>query len=127
MQANINGRVYNRSDSSTNWNSNNPILGIGEIAYETDTGMIKIGDGITAYKLLKHYGGSSGIAADGSTTTVAQIPFAQGISVENSGIAFNSGGVTYAQIRYDSATDTLYIGTPTDVMSNAANQSLYYM
>lgn len=113
MQTNINGRVYNRSDTSTNWSDNNPVLGSGEIGFETDTGLMKIGDGVTAYNALKYYGGSGGIAADGSTTTVAQIPFAQGISVENSGIAFNDNGVSYAQIRYDHATDTLYIGTPT--------------
>lgn len=41
-----------RKDTSTNWNSKNPILGNGEMALETDTGKIKVGDGTTAYKSL---------------------------------------------------------------------------
>ena len=41
-----------RKDTSTNWNSKNPILGNGEMALETDTGKIKVGDGTTVYKSL---------------------------------------------------------------------------
>lgn len=41
-----------RKDTSTNWNSKNPILGNGEMVLETDTGKIKVGDGTTVYKSL---------------------------------------------------------------------------
>ena len=41
-----------RKDTSANWNSKNPILRKGEQGLETDTGIIKIGDGVTAYNSL---------------------------------------------------------------------------
>ena len=55
-----------RRDTSTNFTSKNPVLGIGEPAYETDTKKLKIGDGTTAYNSLDYFaggGGSSDITA----------------------------------------------------------------
>ena len=43
-----------RPDSSSNWNTNNPVLAKGEGAVETDTGMIKVGDGVTVYSSLPY-------------------------------------------------------------------------
>lgn len=55
-----------RRDTSANFTSKNPVLGIGEPAYETDTKKLKIGDGTTAYTQLPYFssgGGSSDITA----------------------------------------------------------------
>ncbi len=55
-----------RRDTSANFTSKNPILGIGEPAYETDTKKLKIGDGTTAYTQLPYFssgGGSSDVTA----------------------------------------------------------------
>lgn len=55
-----------RRDTSANFTSKNPVLGIGEPAYETDTKKLKIGDGTTAYTQLAYFssgGGSSDITA----------------------------------------------------------------
>lgn len=55
-----------RRDTAANFTSKNPILGIGEPAYETDTKKLKIGDGTTAYAQLAYFssgGGSSDITA----------------------------------------------------------------
>ena len=50
-----------RRDTSANFTSKNPVLGIGEPAYETDTKKLKIGDGNTAYNNLDYFssGGSA--------------------------------------------------------------------
>ena len=48
-------RVLIRPDTSTNWSTNNPLLVKGEMAIETDTGLIKIGDGSNNYNDLKSY------------------------------------------------------------------------
>ena len=37
------------SDTAANWRNNNPILGKGEIAIESDTGKFKFGNGINNY------------------------------------------------------------------------------
>lgn len=55
-----------RRDTSANFTSKNPVLGIGEPAYETDTKKLKIGDGTTTYTQLPYFssgGGSSDITA----------------------------------------------------------------
>lgn len=49
-----------RRDTSANFTSKNPILGIGEPAYETDTKKLKIGDGTTAYNSLDYFSGGGG-------------------------------------------------------------------
>jgi hypothetical protein len=49
-----------RKDSATNWTSVNPILVKGEPGFETDTGKLKIGDGVTSWSGLSYLSGSSG-------------------------------------------------------------------
>ena len=45
-------RIQIRRDTAANWTSANPILAPGEEGLETDTGLIKIGDGSTAWTSL---------------------------------------------------------------------------
>ena len=47
-------KVIVRSDSSSNWYAKNEILAIGEIALETDSGKLKIGDGIRSWQSLPY-------------------------------------------------------------------------
>lgn len=48
-------RVLFRRDIAANWTSVNPILGNGEPGFETDTGLLKIGDGVTGWNALTYY------------------------------------------------------------------------
>lgn len=59
-----------RRDTSANFTSKNPILGVGEPAYETDTKKLKIGDGTTAYTQLEYFSTGGG----GSTNIGAALP-----------------------------------------------------
>lgn len=43
-----------RSDTSTNWTNANPILAIGEPGFETNTGKLKIGNGVTPWISLPY-------------------------------------------------------------------------
>ena len=43
-----------RNDTQANWESNNPVLGAGEIGYDTTNDNFKIGDGTTAWNSLKY-------------------------------------------------------------------------
>ena len=49
-------KVQLRRDTYANWVSNNPTLAAGEQAYETNTGLVKIGNGTTAYTSLAYLG-----------------------------------------------------------------------
>jgi uncharacterized protein YgfB (UPF0149 family) len=44
-----------RRDTASNWTSENPTLYDGQQGYETDTGQMKIGDGITAWNSLTYF------------------------------------------------------------------------
>jgi hypothetical protein len=60
-----------RRDTATNWSLKNPILVAGEIAFETDTKKVKIGDGTTAWNSLADIGNfiSTALLAAGGTFT----------------------------------------------------------
>ena len=52
-------KIQLRHDTSANFTSVNPVLLVGEFAYETDTKKIKVGDGTTAYTSLEYFGGDT--------------------------------------------------------------------
>ena len=43
-----------RHDDSTQWAQVNPVLAYGELGAESDTGVIKVGDGVTPWSDLPH-------------------------------------------------------------------------
>lgn len=47
-------RMLQRRGTAAEWAAANPILSDGEIGFERDTRIIKIGDGVTAWNSLKH-------------------------------------------------------------------------
>lgn len=62
-------KIQLKRDTAANWSTNNPTPSAGEPCFETDTGKLKIGDGITAYNSLPYQGGTSATAV---TTDTAQ-------------------------------------------------------
>lgn len=52
-------RICNRSDTSTNWSTNNPILKDGEIGYDSTNNIIKVGNGTNKWNDLVSISGNS--------------------------------------------------------------------
>lgn len=48
-----------RRDTAANWTLDNPILEEGETGWETDTGRVKLGDGVTAWVGLAYAAGEA--------------------------------------------------------------------
>jgi len=48
-------KIQHRRDNATNWASVNPVLGQGELAYNTTDGSFRIGDGINYWSALAEY------------------------------------------------------------------------
>jgi len=67
----VNTRLQVRRGTSSSWTSTNPTLSAGEIGYETDTGLFKIGDGTTAWTSLSY-------------NAVRDLTAGSGISISNS-------------------------------------------
>ena len=64
---NIPAIIRIRRGTLTEWNNANPILQNGEASYVTDKNKIKVGDGITTWKLLPYIVGIDGIPPGGTT------------------------------------------------------------
>lgn len=63
-------RILLRRDTSLNWEYNNPVLMLGEPGYESDTGMLKIGNGQDPWTQLNYIEGIEGPAgSSGSSGT----------------------------------------------------------
>lgn len=52
-----------RYDTKSNWQSNNPVLFVGEMGIESDTRKFKFGDGTTAWNNLRYARTGSAIVA----------------------------------------------------------------
>jgi hypothetical protein len=48
-------KIILRQDSSADWTTANPTLSAGELGYETDTGYLKLGNGITSWTSLAYF------------------------------------------------------------------------
>lgn len=56
-------QIQLRHDTAANWTAANPTLAQGEAGYETDTGKLKVGDGVTAWAALAYFGGSGTVTS----------------------------------------------------------------
>ena len=61
-------KIQIRRGTAAQWTAANPILIIGELGFETDTNLIKAGDGTTAWTGLGYFTGTPGVAAAGTLT-----------------------------------------------------------
>jgi hypothetical protein len=52
-------QIQFRNDTAANWTSANPILAVGELGLETNTGLFKVGNGSSTWTALS-YGGLVG-------------------------------------------------------------------
>lgn len=59
-------RIKLRRGTTIQWSSSNPVLGLGEFGYETNTGRFKIGDGSTAWNSLAYNEQTISLTGDAS-------------------------------------------------------------
>lgn len=78
-----NVQILMRNDTATNWTTENPVLGKGEMGVEINTGKFKFGDGIKTWTQLGYSGVlvtasevNGNIKIDGVETTVYVLPIA---------------------------------------------------
>lgn len=125
-------RMQQRRGTAAEWTSADPILGSGEIGYETDTNKFKIGDGTTAWSSLTYFtsidqivdgapalldtlnelAAAIGDDADFFTTINAKIDGKPSVIVGNS--LPSSGpdgleGLDYGDLWYDPSSGIMYV------------------
>jgi Major tropism determinant N-terminal domain len=113
-------RIRVRRGTAADWTASNRVLALGEPGYETDTGKLKFGDGITAWPLLAYFSDAGAAAAlltqvqaENSASTVSGLASGQRLA---QAVAAHESGVTAA---YASAAarvaETGYAITATDI------------
>ena len=64
-------KIQVRRGTASQWTTSDPVLSEGEIGFETDTGLFKIGNGATAWTGLGYAGGGGG----GDTNEILKASF----------------------------------------------------
>jgi hypothetical protein len=64
-------KIQIRRGTAAQWTAANPVLIVGELGFETDTKLIKAGDGTTAWTALAYYTGAAPDALNLTGTTLA--------------------------------------------------------
>ena len=75
MPRTVNARLILRNDFQDVWVSRNPVLAKGEIGAEIDTGLLKLGDGLSPYNDLGYINLSSGRDGDNTLITIHNSKF----------------------------------------------------
>jgi len=105
-------RLAVRRDTAANWTSADPILAQGEFGYETDTLLLKIGDGVTAWSALGYYDPNPALGTGGSL--VGAFKYDNGYPVSSAGrFGFNSttpASITALDISVISLNDFVWTG-----------------
>ena len=64
-------KIVLRNSTASEWATVNPVLLLGELGLETDTGKFKFGDGLKAWKELAYYGADNAVAKHYEATATA--------------------------------------------------------
>lgn len=96
-------KIQIRRDTSTNWQQYNPVLAAGELALETDTMLMKVGDGSSPYLNLSYQNGCNecfntdtdgnfnNYRKEGCYFISAAATSLQNAPISSSGVALNGG------------------------------------
>ena len=110
-------RMQQRRDTAANWTTNNPTLAAGELGLETDTGLIKIGTGSTAWTALAY-------AATGTVTSVTAGTGLSGGTITSSGTISINTAVT-ADLTTAQTLTNKTLTTPKITLSYSAKTDHY--
>lgn len=93
-------KIQLRRGTSAQWTAANPVLADGEMGFETDSGKIKIGNGIVAWTQLQYadFGitGSGGSAAGiTALTPIVYDPVTKTLSLQDTLTATSIDGANY--------------------------------
>ena len=100
-------RIKIRRDTSSNWQSTNPVLEEGELGYELDTGRLKIGDGKTDWNNLPYVVGErvpkdfdfNNVASKEHNHNLLDISDFPTPSKSNTYLTFNGTNLTWEDIK----------------------------
>ena len=109
--------MQQRRGTAEQWLLSDPVLGTGEIGFETDTNSFKIGDGVNVWTSLEYFSNSAGIA-----TSLADYVLSADLGIANGVATLDANGfVPAAQLNIDVSGD---IATAVAALVDAAPGTL---
>lgn len=109
-------KIKFRRDTAANWTSANPILAQGEPGFEHDTGLLKIGDGETAWVDLDYNSGGGGLTDDQEVKiTVGNNEYWAMTNRANN----DSNGVESSAVIYDSENNVIMLHISNNAIDEA--------
>jgi len=115
-------RFQLRRDTAINWEAVDPVLLVGELAYETDTGRLKLGDGTSTWSELPYFlatvesvNGQIGIVLLDTDDIAESGPTAANKWFTPQRVANTLVGGENVEIAYDTITEKVTISSPGNV------------
>jgi hypothetical protein len=118
-------RILLRRDTSTNWETNNPILSLGEPGVETDTLRVKLGDGVSNWQTLDYAISLDFSDLQNTPTTVAGYGITDALSLDALSVNTTSPTVSNGDLEYDTETGEITY-TPPNVDKQAKDAAVVY-
>ena len=116
-------RIQIKRSTAASWTSNNPVLYVGEIGYETDTKKIKVGDGTTAWTSLAYSSVPLSLATLNDLGDVTISSAANGDFLRWNGTAWVNDAVDLATDTTGSFVQSLVAGTGITLTNNSGENS----
>lgn len=88
-------KILFRSDTTENWERVNPVLGLGELGYDTTLKNFKIGDGETNWLTLDYFSSGGGSSGNAGNLPIGVI-LSSAVVTDDAGLLLLNGGV-YSQ------------------------------
>ena len=90
-----------RNDTATNWTSANPTLALGEMGLETNTQMVKFGDGTTAWNSLPYFSIiKNNTAANWTSANPILVIGEMGLETDTQMVKFGDGTTAWNSLPY---------------------------
>lgn len=118
-------RILLRRDTSANWETNNPILSLGEPGVETDTLRVKLGDGVSNWQTLDYAISLDFADLQNTPTTVAGYGITDALSLDALSVNTTSPTVSNGDLEYDTETGEITY-TPPNVDKQAKDAAVVY-
>lgn len=109
----LNTKIIIRNDTATNWTANDPILKQGEIGFENDSYMVKIGDGVKKWSELDYYADYDATKIKFKTDITLAGTYDQVGNIKKTDKKLAAAGKSVAEIFTTLFTQRLQPGTPT--------------
>ena len=116
-------RIQLKRSTAASWTSNNPVLFVGEIGYETDTKKFKIGDGSTAWTSLTYSSIPLSLSSINDLGDVTISSAADGDFLRWNGTAWINDAVNLGTDTAGSFVQSLVAGTGVTLTNNSGENT----